>query len=161
VDLPPGTTAWAGSVRAGAETTYGLRATDRAGNARSVAAQRTATVVAETLAEQSGAWSAVGGPAYLGGQALRSTSAQSSLTWSFTGRSAALAVSRTAASGRVQVFVDDEPAGIIDLRSPETLHRRAVWTRSWATDDQHTVRIEVEGTAGRPGIIADGLVYLR
>jgi hypothetical protein len=161
VNLPPTTTAWASSVRAGVETTYGLRATDRAGNARSVAAQRTAIVAAESLAEQSGAWSAVAGPAYLGGQALRSTAANSSLTWTFTGRSAALAVSRTAASGRVQVFVDDEPAGIIDLRSPETLHRRAVWTRSWATEDQHTVRIEVEGTAGRPGVIADGLVYLR
>jgi uncharacterized protein with LGFP repeats len=160
-DLAPGTTAWAGSVKAGAETTYGLRATDRAGNARSVAVQRTAYVAAETLADRTGTWSSVGSASYLGGKALRSTSADSSLTWSFTGRSAALAVSRTAVSGRVRVFVDDEPAGVIDLRSPETLHRRSVWTRSWSDSEPHTVRIEVEGTAGRPGVIADGLVYLR
>jgi hypothetical protein len=148
-------------VKAGAGTTYGLRATDRAGNARSVAVQRTAVVAAETHAERSGTWSEVVGPAYLGGRALRSTTAGSSLSWSFTGRSAALAVSRTAVSGRVRVFVDDEPAGIIDLRSPESLHRRAVWSRSWASSDRHTVRIEVEGTSGRPGVIADGLVHLK
>jgi hypothetical protein len=160
-DLAPGTTAWAGSVPAGAETTYGLRATDRAGNARSVAVQRTAYVAAETLADRTGTWSSVGSAAHLGGQALRSTSANSTLTWAFTGRSAALAVSRTAVSGRVRVFVDGEPAGVIDLRSPETLHRRSVWTRSWGASERHTVRIEVEGTAGRPGVVADGLVYLR
>jgi hypothetical protein len=159
--LAPTSTAWAGSVPAGAEIAYGLRATDRAGNARSVAVRRTAYVVAETLADRTGAWSEVSSPAYLGGGALRSTTAESSLTWAFTGRSATLAVSRTAVTGRVLLFVDDQPAGIIDLRSPETLHRRAVWSRSWDTSDQHTVRIEVEGTAGRPGVIADGLVYLR
>jgi hypothetical protein len=160
-DLTPTTTAWAGGVRAGAATTYGVRATDRAGNARSVAVERTAYVAAETLAKRGGAWSSVGSPAYLGGRALRSTAANSSLTWAFTGRSAALAVSRTAVSGRVRIFVDDAPAGIVDLRSPETLNRRAVWSRSWGSSGRHTVRIEVEGTSGRPGVIADGLVYLR
>ncbi|MFI7547087.1 peptidoglycan recognition protein [Actinoplanes sp. NPDC049599] len=161
VSLTPATTAWAGSVPAGAEISYGLRATDRAGNVRSVAVQRTAYVAAETLADRTGAWSPVGSAVHLGGQALRSTAADSSLTWAFTGRSAALAVSRTAVSGRVRVFVDDQPAGVVDLRSPATLNRRAVWSRSWSSSDRHTVRIEVEGTAGRPGVIADGLVYLR
>jgi hypothetical protein len=161
VKLATTTTAWAGSVKPEAATSYGLRATDRAGNARSVAVQRTASVTAETAGARTGSWSTVTGTAYLGGQALRSTAAESSLSWTFTGRSAALAVSRTAVSGRVQIFVDDAPAGIIDLRSPETLHRRAVWTRAWPDSVQHTVRIVVEGTAGRPGVIADGLVYLR
>ena len=161
VRLDPTATAWAGSVRAGAETTYGLRATDRAGNARSVAVRATAHLAAETLAERTGTWRELPGTAYLGATAVRSTAANSALTWAFTGSSAALAVSRTAASGRVRVIVDGRPAGIVDLRSPETLHRRAVWTRSWATSARHTVRIEVEGTAGRPGVIVDGLAYLR
>ncbi|GGQ55547.1 hypothetical protein GCM10010166_26020 [Couchioplanes caeruleus subsp. azureus] len=158
-----GTTAtvWAGAVRPGVATTYGLRATDRAGNARSVAAVRTPVLVAEARAERGGTWRPVGGAAYLGGSALRATSAGASLSWSFTGRSAALAVSRTAVSGRVQVYVDGEPAGIVDLRSPAALHRRAVWTRSWSSSGRHTVKIVVEGTAGRPGVISDGLVYLR
>ncbi|MEV6595711.1 N-acetylmuramoyl-L-alanine amidase [Actinoplanes sp. NPDC051346] len=154
-------TAWAGSVKPGVRTTYGLRATDRAGNARSVAAVRTSVTVAETAAARGGAWRSIGSRTFLGGSALRATSAGASLSWSFTGRSAALAVSRTAVSGRVQVYVDGEPAGIIDLRSPATLHRRAVWTRSWSSSGRHTVKIVVEGTAGRPGVISDGLVYLR
>ncbi|RSM47191.1 N-acetylmuramoyl-L-alanine amidase [Actinoplanes sp. ATCC 53533] len=161
VRLEPTATAWAGSVRVGADTTYGLRATDLAGNARSVAVRTTAHLAAETVAEQTGTWRELPGTAYLGATAVRSTAADSSLTWSFTGRSAALAVSRTTVSGRVRVLVDGQPAGIVDLRSPETLHRRAVWTRSWATSARHTVRIEVEGTAGRPGVIVDGLAYLR
>jgi len=161
VRLDPTATTWAGSMGVGAETTYGLRATDRAGNARSVAVQNTAFIAAETLAERTGTWSELPGTAYLGATAVRGTAANSSLTWAFTGSSAALAVSRTAVSGRVRVIVDDQPAGIVDLRSPETLHRRAVWTRSWATSARHTVRIEVEGTAGRPGVIIDGLAYLR
>ncbi|MEU7904408.1 N-acetylmuramoyl-L-alanine amidase [Actinoplanes sp. NPDC049118] len=159
--LGTGATTWAGTVRPGVETTYGLRATDRAGNVRSVAVARTPVIVAEARAERTGAWRALGGRAYLGGSALRSTAANSSLSWSFTGRSASLAVSRTAASGRVQVFVDGRPAGMIDLRSPRTLNRRAVWTRSWNDSERHTVKIRVEGTGGRPGVIADGLVYLR
>ncbi|MEV4636740.1 N-acetylmuramoyl-L-alanine amidase [Actinoplanes sp. NPDC049548] len=154
-------TAWAGSVKPGVATTFGLRATDRAGNARSVAAVRTAVLVREAQAQREGTWRSIGNPAYLGGSALRATGKNASLTWTFTGRSAALAVSRTSVSGRVQVYVDGEPAGIVDLRSPATVYRRAVWTRSWGSSDRHTVKIVVEGTAGRPGVISDGLVYLR
>nr|BFE69194.1 hypothetical protein GCM10020092_024950 [Actinoplanes digitatis] len=42
-------------------------------------------------------------------------------------------------------------AGMIDLRSPRTLNRRAVWTRAWNDSTRHTVRIRVEGTAGLAG----------
>jgi hypothetical protein len=160
-DLATTATGWAGSVRPSRESTYRLRATDRAGNVRSVAVTRTPVVVAEARALRTGTWRTVGSPTYLGGAALRSTATNASLSWSFTGRSASLAVTRTAVSGRVRVVVDGRPAGVIDLRSPETMHRRAVWARSWNSSDRHTVRIEVEGTSGRPGIISDGLIYLR
>lgn len=160
-DLGTGATAWAGTVRPGVAITYGLRATDRAGNVRSVAATRTPFIVPETRAVRSGAWRTLTGASHLGGSALRSTAANASLSWSFTGRSASLAVARTAASGRVRVYVDGSPSGVIDLRSPRTLYRRAVWTRSWNDSARHTVKITVEGTSGRPGVIADGLVYLR
>ncbi|MFI5491469.1 N-acetylmuramoyl-L-alanine amidase [Actinoplanes sp. NPDC051859] len=153
--------AWTGSVRPSVETTFGLRATDKAGNARSVAAVRTPVLLAESTAAQTGTWRSVGSPAYLGGTALRSTAEGASLSWTFTGRAAALAVSRTAISGRVQVYVDDAPAGIVDLHSPSTLNRRALWSRSWTTSAERTVKIVVEGTTGRPGILSDGLVYLR
>ncbi len=160
-DLGVTATSWAGSVSPSTETTYGLRATDRAGNARSVAAVRTPVLVPEDRAEQTGTWRSVGNSAYLDGSALRATTAGASLSWTFTGRSAALAFSRTAVSGAIQVYVDDQPAGTIDLRSTDTLYRRAVWSRSWNASDQHTVKIVVEGTTGRPGVISDGLVYLK
>ncbi len=154
-------TAWAGSVKPGAATTYALGAADRAGNVRSVAATRTPVFLSEGSAERKGTWRTAPGPAYLGGGALRATAAGASLSWTFTGRSAALAVARTAVSGEIQVLVDGEPAGRIDLRSTETQYRRAVWTRSWNDLDEHTITIVVTGTRGRPGVISDGLVYLK
>ena len=64
-------------------------------------------------------------------------------------------------SGRNRITMNGEPTGVADLRSPAPLHRRAVWSRAWSSSERHTVRIEAEGTAGRPGVIVDGLVYLR
>ncbi len=160
-DLGPGATVWAGTVRFNTATVYGLRATDRAGNVRSVATTRTAALLSDGSATRTGAWRTATGTAYLGGQALRATTAGASLSWTFTGRSAALAVTRTAISGEARILVDGEPAGMIDLRATETLHRRAVWTRSWTSTGRHTVTLVVEGTKGRPGVISDGLVYVK
>ncbi|WP_305782432.1 N-acetylmuramoyl-L-alanine amidase [Symbioplanes lichenis] len=160
-DLGPRATTWAGTATFNTATVYALRATDRAGNARSVATTRTAVLLSDGSATRTGAWRTATGTAYLGGQASRATTAGASLSWTFTGRSAALAVTRTAVSGEAQIYVDGDPAGVIDLRATETLYRRAVWTRSWTSTTEHTVKLVVRGTKGRPGVISDGLVYLK
>jgi len=158
-----GTTAhnWAGSVRPGRPTTWALRAADRTGNVRTASTTRTAVVLPETAATRTGSWSTLTNQAFLSGAALRSTAAGSSLSWTFTGSSAALGVSRTAAAGRLRVYVDGNYSGVLDLRSASTQNRQAVWARSWAHTAQHTVRFVVEGTTNRPSVVLDGLVYLR
>jgi hypothetical protein len=83
------------------------------------------------------------------------------MSWTFTGRSAALAASRTGVSGRVTVVVDGSPAGTIDLRSATAQNRQAVWVRNWGASGTHTVKVVVQGTSGRPGAVLDGLVVLR
>ncbi len=65
-------------------------------------------------------------PAYLSGGALRSTARGASMSWRFSGRSAALAACRTAVSGVMSVFVDGAAAGTIDLRAAVTRNRQAV-----------------------------------
>ncbi|GIE93095.1 N-acetylmuramoyl-L-alanine amidase [Paractinoplanes rishiriensis] len=150
-----------GTIKPAVPTTFTVRATDRAGNAVSASVTRTPMVLSEAAARRSGNWRALSNPAYLGGVALGATSAGASASWTFTGRSAALAVGRGALSGRVRIWVDGADQGVVDLGSPKTIYRQAIWSRWWSQSGEHTVRVEVEGTPGRPGVVLDGLVYLK
>jgi hypothetical protein len=150
-----------GAVRPAIPATFALRATDRAGNSVDASVTRTPIVLSEAVAQRRGTWRTLRDPRYLGGIALGSTTAGSAATWTFTGRSAALAVGRGALSGRVHLWVDGDDAGVVDLGNPRTVYRQAVWSRYWSGAGEHTISVRVEGTAGRPGAILDGLVYLR
>ncbi|MCA2217716.1 N-acetylmuramoyl-L-alanine amidase [Jidongwangia harbinensis] len=152
---------WPGTAPAGVASTWALRAVDRAGNARGVAFARTPLVVTEARAARTGAWTRLRNPAHLGGSGLLGVSGGASMSWTFTGRSAALAASRTPTSGRLTVYADGQLIGTLDLRSARTAHRQAVWARNWGVLGPHTVKVVLEGTAGRPGAIMDGLVVLR
>jgi hypothetical protein len=150
-----------GTIKPGVPTTFGMRATDRAGNQVSASVTRTPVVLSEAVAQRGGTWRTLRDPRYLGGVALGATAAGSTATWTFTGRSAALAVGRGALSGRVRIWVDGDDAGVVDLGNPRTVYRQAIWSRYWRGAGEHTIRVRVEGTAGRPGVILDGLVYLK
>ncbi|RZU49233.1 N-acetylmuramoyl-L-alanine amidase [Krasilnikovia cinnamomea] len=158
-----GTTAraWAGTATPGRPTTWSIRAADRAGNTRTATVTRTPLLLTERTTARTGRWANVTGRGYFGGSALRSITAGSSMTWTFTGSSASLAASRTPTSGRLKVYVDGRYSGVVDLRSRTTSHRMAVWARSWPASATHTVRVVVQGTTGRPGVALDGLVLLR
>jgi hypothetical protein len=161
VNLGVTATGWNGVARPGASTTWSLRAADRAGNATTASVTRTPVVVSEAATTRTGPWTALRNSAYLSGGALRSTARGASMSWTFTGRSAALAASRTGVSGTATVYVDGAAAGTIDLRSAGTRNRQAVWARNWGASGTHTVKVVVTGTAGRPGVVLDGLVVLR
>jgi hypothetical protein len=152
---------WLGVARPGVANTWSLRATDRAGNVRDASVTRTPVVLSEATAARTGRWTTLRNSAYLSGTAMRSVTARSGMSWRFTGRSAALGVSRTGTSGRVTIHVDGLRIGTLDLRSASTLHRQAIWAKNWGTTGTHTVKVVVAGTTGRPGVIVDGLVVLR
>lgn len=141
-------------------TPFTVRATDRAGNATSATITRTPWVVSEVSAQRRGSWRTLRNKGYLGGTAAGGSMRGASASWTFTGASAALVFSRGPRAGRVGVFVDGRPQGMVDLRSARPAARQVVWSRSWAGSGKHTVRVVVEGTAGRPGVALDGLVYL-
>ncbi len=152
---------WNGTARPGVANTWSLRAADRAGNATAASVTRTPVVVSELSATRTGPWTGLRNSAYLSGHALRSTARGASMTWTFTGRSASLAASRTTVSGLVTVYVDGRAAGTLDLRAATVQNRQAVWARNWGASGTHTVRVVVAGTTGRPGAVLDGLVVLR
>ena len=85
-----------GTVAPAVPTAFMLRAVDRAGNVVNASVTRTPMVVSEYAAQRTGTWRRLSNRAYLGGVALGGTAAGASASWTFTGRSAALAVGRGA-----------------------------------------------------------------
>jgi hypothetical protein len=160
VDLGPAARFARISAAPGAATTWTLRATDWAGNTTSASVTRTPLLAADGSAARTGSWRTLRNAAYLGSRALTSSTAGSSMTYTFTGRGVALVASRTSGSGRVRVYLDSADRGLLDLRSATTAHRMSVWAGNYSADGTHTLKVQVEGTAGRPGVIMDGIAVL-
>ncbi|MDT9682328.1 peptidoglycan recognition protein [Streptomyces sp. TRM76323] len=149
------------TAKSGAATTWSMTAHDRAGNTSTASVAGTPVILQETSAAKYGTWAAKSSSSYLGGKSFSSSTKNASLTWTFTGRSAAWVVSRAATSGQAYVYVDGVKAATVDLKSATTKYRDAIWTKTWATSGKHTVKIVVVGTSGRPTVTTDGLVYLK
>ncbi|MEU2431073.1 N-acetylmuramoyl-L-alanine amidase [Streptomyces sp. NPDC007861] len=157
----PTVTSAAHTAKSGVATAWNMTAYDQAGNTAAASVSGTPVILQETSAVRSGTWTARSSTSYLGGKSYSSTARNASLTWTFTGRSAAWVVSRASTSGQAYVYVDGVKAATLDLRSSTTKYRDAIWTRTWSTSAKHTVKIVVVGTSGRPTVTTDGLVYLK
>ncbi|MFH9475032.1 peptidoglycan recognition protein [Streptomyces anulatus] len=142
-------------------TAWKMTAYDRAGNTAAASVTGTPVILQESAATKSGKWTTKSSGSYLGGRSYSSSAKGASLTWTFTGRSAAWVVSRAATSGQAYVYVDGKKAATVDLKSSTTKYRQAIWTKSWSSSAKHTVKIVVVGTTGRPTLTTDGLVYLK
>ncbi|MEU1301563.1 peptidoglycan recognition protein family protein [Streptomyces shenzhenensis] len=149
------------TAKSGAALSWSFKAADYAGNTKTATAKATVTVRQESAAKRTGPWTTRSSSHYLGGRSLSSSSKNASLTWTFTGRSAAWVVSRAPSSGAAVVYVDGAKAATVDLKSSSTLYRQAIWTKSWSTSGPHTVKVVVVGTSGRPTVTTDGLVHLK
>ncbi|MYT77217.1 N-acetylmuramoyl-L-alanine amidase [Streptomyces sp. MnatMP-M77] len=142
-------------------TAWKMTAYDRAGNTAAASVSGTPVILQESAAKKGGKWTTKSSSSYLGGKSYSSSTKNASLTWTFTGRSAAWVVSRAATSGQAYVYVDGKKAATVDLKSSATKYREAIWTKSWSSSAKHTVKIVVVGTKGRPALTTDGLVYLK
>ncbi|MFG3308537.1 N-acetylmuramoyl-L-alanine amidase [Streptomyces wuyuanensis] len=149
------------TAKAGTATTWSMTAYDQAGNTATASVAGTPVILQETAAVKTGTWAARTSTSYLGGQSYSSSSANASLTWTFTGKSAAWIVSRATTSGQAHIYVDGSKVATVDLKSSTTKYRDAIWTKTWTTSAKHTIKIVVAGTSGRPTITTDGLVHLK
>ncbi|MEU6574206.1 peptidoglycan recognition protein [Streptomyces sp. NPDC046805] len=161
VTYGPTTTSSSRTAASGTATTWSMRAYDYAGNYRTSSPSYTPMILQETSATKSGTWTARSSSSYLGGKSYSSGSKGASLSWTFTGRSAAWVVSRASGSGQAYVYVDGTKVSTVDLKSTSTLYRQAIWTKTWSSSAAHTVKIVVVGTSGRPTVTTDGLVYIK
>ncbi|WP_030316938.1 N-acetylmuramoyl-L-alanine amidase [Streptomyces sp. NRRL B-3229] len=149
------------TAKSGAASTWSMTAYDVAGNTRTSSPAFTPVILQETSATKSGTWTSRSSSSYLGGKSYSSGSKNASLTWTFTGRSAAWVVSRASTSGQAYVYVDGTKVATVDLKSSTTKYRQAIWAKSWSSSTQHKIKIVVVGTSGRPTITTDGLVYVK
>ncbi|MFG2886862.1 peptidoglycan recognition protein [Streptomyces sp. NPDC048297] len=157
----PTTTSSSRTAASGTAATWSMRAYDYAGNYRTSSPAFTPMILQETSATKTGTWTARSSTSYLGGKSYSSGSKSASLTWTFTGRSAAWVVSRASTSGQAYVYVDGVKVSTVDLKSANTLYRQAIWTKNWSSSAKHTVKIVVVATSGRPTVTTDGLVYIK
>jgi hypothetical protein len=158
-NLAPGGTAWYTGMRPARATKFVLTARDASGNARTATVTRQVKLLPETSAKRGGSWAKKSSGSYLNGKALTASRKGAKLTYTFTGRSAALLFSRGARTGKAYVYLDGKKVSTIDTRAGKNSYRQAVWVRS-LTAKKHTVAIVVAGTGGRPAVVSDGLAYL-
>jgi subtilisin family serine protease len=89
-----------------------------------------------------------------------STQAGARATLDFTGRSVSWISSRSPGRGKARVYIDGALAATVDLYSSSVQHRRVVFSRAWATEGEHRIRIEVLGTANRPRVDVDSIAVV-
>ncbi|AGZ43404.1 putative N-acetylmuramoyl-L-alanine amidase [Actinoplanes friuliensis DSM 7358] len=160
VTLSPTATTWSTSARPGAAVTFGVSAKDLVGNVSTKSVARATALLPETSAKRTGKWTTKSVSSHLNGKALYSSKKDTKLTFTFTGRSAALVVGRFKTSGKATVYLDGKKVSTIDTKASKTTYRQAIWTRSPAYG-KHTVTIVVLATKGRPGVTVDGLAYIK
>jgi hypothetical protein len=161
VVLPATSTSLSLSQHTGTTVTRTLTATDAAGNTRTVTTRTAVRLGSERWATRyAGSWAPLRKADTLGGTVLRSHARGASATFTASGRDVGLVATTGPSQGRVTVYVDGRSAGTVDLRSSTTSTRRLVWTRHFTRTARHSVRVVVQGTAGRPWVSLDGWTVL-
>ena len=97
-----------------------------------------------------GAWSTSNVPGTYGGS-IRSTSApNASASLTFTGREVTWVTSKAANRGVAKVLIDGKQVATVNTYAKTTVRRRVVFTRSFATGGQHTIKVVCSGTKNHP-----------
>ncbi|MGK2849476.1 MAG: S8 family serine peptidase [Candidatus Limnocylindrales bacterium] len=154
------------SLAFGVDHRFRLRARDTLGNwspwVQSPSTYRlTAVSDRSTAITYRGTWSRMTSSPATDRSITSSTRAGASARYQFTGRGIVVFAPTSTTRGRMTVLIDGVNVGTVDLRSSRTLHRRVVFTRTFATSGTHTIELRVQGTSGRPLVSLDGFVVVR
>jgi spore germination protein YaaH len=153
------------SLETGHTYRFRVRARDRAGN---VGAWVTGATTTPVLRQQTstaiiwkGSWTTRSDSRFSGGSARFATAAGASATYTFTGRSIAWVSLFASDRGSARVYVDGVLVATVSTYASDRTFRRVAFAKSWSVSGDHTLRIVVIGTAGRPRIDVDALEVLR
>ena len=144
---------------------FQVAATDCAGNqssyARGPASVLTAYQNGSASIRYTGKWSTSNVSGTYGGS-IRSTSAtNASASLTFTGREVTWVTSKAANRGVAKVLIDGKQVATVNTYAKTTVRRRVVFTRSFATGGQHTIKVVCSGTKNHPLIDVDAFLVVR
>jgi hypothetical protein len=108
-----------------------------------------------------GSWATSSSSSYSGGSAKTSSTAGASATYTFTGRGIALVSTLSASRGTVRVYVDGVYQGRVDPSHAPTVFHGVAWQMTWSSSRTRTLKLIVDGTAGRPRFDLDALAVLK
>ena len=109
----------------------------------------------------SGRWSGARVADSYGGS-IRSTSTPgASASLRFRGRELVWVASRASNRGVARVYIDGRLVRSLNLQARGVAHRRGVFTRAWASDGVHSVKLVCAASAGHPIIDLDAFLTVR
>jgi hypothetical protein len=119
---------------------------------------RTLTGFQETALTYTGTWS-TNTTANPWGTTRYSRQRRATATLTFTGTDVVWIAQRGPKRGVANVFVDGVKTHV-DLYSTTLTERRVVFIATGLSPGQHTIKIKVKGTSGRPRVDVDGILVL-
>ncbi len=140
--------------------TFTSHATDAVGNSAASAPRKVVLATfQETAATYAGSWSTstISEP---WGRNRYSKNRGASATFQFNSTAVAWVAARGPQRGRARVFVDGVLRSTVDLYAASFAERRIVFLASGLSAGQHTIKVVVRGTSGRPRVDIDGFVTL-
>jgi papain like protease len=159
---PADATAIARLLPFGGTYSYAVRARDAAGNWSGWAYSRpvTTTTFDDKSISTGSPWAQYGDGEAFGGTFIASNSSGASITVSFTGTDISWIAPTFATAGRANVYCDGKYTETIDLYSSSTVELQTAAACNFSESGSHTMKVENEGTAGRPWIAVDAFVIL-
>jgi hypothetical protein len=106
-----------------------------------------------------GSWTTVtSSTIWWGGTARSSSTAGSTVSYTFTGRSIAWVGVKAPTRGKARIYVDGALQGTVDLWLSTVHKQHLIWQKTWSTAASRTITIQVLGTVNRPRIDVDGFI---
>jgi len=112
----------------------------------------------ENYASYSTGWSALTWASSVNGAFEATATANSSASFTFTGRGVAWVANKDTNRGQASVYIDGVYQGMWDLYGATAKPRSVVLTQTWTASGTHTVKIVNLATSGRPTIDLDAMV---
>ncbi|HEY7130623.1 MAG TPA: S8 family serine peptidase [Candidatus Limnocylindrales bacterium] len=142
-----------------------VRAVDAAGNVGKWMAGPTfsASLVQQTSSSirYAGSWRTYASSLFSGGSVRAASRTSASATFSFTGRTIGLVSTLATTRGTARIYLDGADVTRVDMLHSPTMYRGVAWQRTWSSSGRHTIKVVIDGKAGRPRVDLDAFIVLR
>lgn len=152
-------------VPAGGTIAYAVMATDGDGkpSTPSTTANYKMSLFQEAAgtAVYKGTWSKVTYSKLSGGHSKVATAKNASVAFTAKATGIGIVATRGPGYGKANVYLDGKFMATIDLKKSVKQYKVIVWSTGWLSMANHTVKLVVLGTPGRPKVEIDGFVALQ